>query len=244
MMAKIYGYVRVSTQKQNIERQIRNILSENKDAVIIRETYTGKKLLRPVFERLLKRLKSGDTVIFDSVSRMSRNAAEGFQLYQELYTRGVNLIFLNEHHIDTDTYKKELSKLISLEVRTGDVATDDLVNGILDTLNTYILHLAEKQIYLTFEQAQKEVDDLRRRTREGIETARLNGKQIGGHKPGVAMVIKKKEPVKKLIKKHSKTFCGALKDREVIAIINATPKLHISNNTYYKYKAELLNENN
>ena len=243
-MAKVYGYVRVSTQKQNIERQVRNILSENKDALMFRETYTGKTLLRPEFEKLLKVLKSGDTVIFDSVSRMSRNASEGFKLYQELYTRGVNLVFLNERHIDTDTYNKELEKIISLEVKTGDRATDDLVKAILDALNKYILHLAEKQIYLAFEQAQKEVDDLRRRTREGIETARRNGKQIGGHKLGVAMVIKKKEPVKELIKKHSKNFLGALKNKEVIAIINATPKLHISNNTYYKYKAELLSETN
>ena len=243
-MGKVYGYVRVSTQKQNIERQVRNILSENKDAVIVREMYTGKLLTRPEFKKLLKIVKPGDTLIFDSVSRMSRNADDGFKLYQDLYTRGVNLIFLNEHHIDTDTYKKELEKLISLEVRTGDGATDDLLKTILDAMNKYILKLAEKQIYLAFAQAQKEVDDLRRRTREGIETARRNGKQIGGHKPGVTMVIKKKEPVKKLIRKHSKNFCGALKDKEVMAIINATPKLHISNNTYYKYKAELLNENN
>ena len=41
-MAKVYDYARVTTQQLNIERQVRNILSEDKDAVIVRETYTGK----------------------------------------------------------------------------------------------------------------------------------------------------------------------------------------------------------
>ena len=240
-MAKVYGYARVSTQQQNIERQVRNILSENKDAVIVRETYTGKTLSRPEFEKLLKTIKPGDTLIFDSVSRMSRNAADGFKLYQDLYTRGVNLVFLNEHHIDTDTYKKELEKLISLEVRTGDGATDDLLNSILDALNKYILKLAEKQIYLSFAQAQKEVDDLRQRTREGIETARRNGKQIGGV-AGSKLHVKKQEPIKELIKEHSKDFFGNLNDRDVLAIINNTPSLHLSRNTYYKYKREIVEE--
>ena len=102
-MAKIYGYARISTQKQNIERQVRNILSENKDAFIIQEMYSGKSIARPEFEKLLKTLKEGDTVIFDSVSRMSRNAEEGFELYRELYNRGVSLKFLKERHIDTAT---------------------------------------------------------------------------------------------------------------------------------------------
>ena len=43
--------------------------------------------------------------MFDSVSRMSRDAEEGFQVYQDLYKKGIELIFLKEHHIDTMTYK-------------------------------------------------------------------------------------------------------------------------------------------
>ena len=41
-MVKVYDYARVSTQQQNIERQVRNIFSEDKDAIIVLETYTGK----------------------------------------------------------------------------------------------------------------------------------------------------------------------------------------------------------
>lgn len=237
-MCKVYGYARISTRIQNIERQVRNILTENKDAVIVRETYTGKSLARPEFEKLLKTVKSGDTLIFDSVSRMSRNAKDGFELYKDLYNKGVNLVFLKEHHIDTATYRRELEKQINMNINTGDAATDDLMSAIIEALNKYILSLAERQIALAFEQAQKEVDDLRQRTKEGIETARLNGKQIG-NTTGSKLKVKKKEPIKKLIYEHSRDYCGALNDSDVMAIINNQPGLHVSNNTYYKYKREL-----
>ena len=237
-MVTVFGYGRISTKQQSIERQVRNILREYPEAKIITETFSGRVSSRPEFDKLLKRVKAGDTIVFDSVSRMSRNAEEGFALYKELYSKGVNLVFLKEHHIDTETYRKELERQIPT-VNTGNNDTDTLLQSIIDALNTYILNLAEKQIKLAFEQSQKEVDDLRQRTREGLETARRNGKQIGGHKPGVKLNIKKKAPVKELIKKHSKDFNGSLNDKDVIAIINATKSLHIANNTYYKYKAEL-----
>ena len=238
-MCKVYGYARVSTPTQNIQRQIRNIIFFNPDAVIFQETYTGKAIVRPEFEKLIKRVKPGDTIIFDSVSRMSRNAEEGFKLYKELYEKGVELVFIKEQHINTETYKREIQKQVNINVTTGDGATDDFINGMIDLLNRYVLSLAERQIYLAFQQSQKEVDVLRQRTREGIETARQNGKQIGGHKPGAVLVIKKKKPVQNLILKHSRDFGGMLKDDEVMAVINTTPNLHISQVTYYKYKREL-----
>ena len=236
----IFGYARISTNSQNIERQVRNIMKEYPDVKIYKEAFTGKVLARPEFDRLLARVKAGDTIVFDSVSRMSRNAGEGFSLYKELYSKGVKLVFLKERYIDTETYRKELERQIpQVSTSTGDRDTDTLLQSIVDALNTYILHLAEKQIKLAFAQSEKEVEDLRQRTKEGIETARRNGKQIGGHKAGVKLVIKKKEPVKEIIKKHSKDFNGLLSDREVIAVINSTKGLHVALNTYYKYKREL-----
>ena len=246
-MSKIYGYCRISTQKQNIERQVRNIIKFFPDAMIIQETFTGSKFQgRKELDKLVKSVKFGDTIIFDSVSRMSRNAEDGFRLYQELYNNGVELIFLKEPHINTSTYRKTLQeKKISLNLNSGDEAANSLIKSILDALNDYILTLARRQIQLAFEQSQKEVDDLHQRTREGIETARRNGKQIG-QKFGSKLNIKKKIPVQQLILKYSKDFRGTNSDREVIAIINMTAdpndklrKLHVSPNTYYKYKSEL-----
>ena len=239
-MTTTYGYGRISTKQQSIERQVRNILRECPEAKIITETFSGRVSSRPEFDRLLKRVKAGDTIIFDSVSRMSRNADEGFALYKELYSKGVNLVFLKEHHIDTETYRKELERQIPT-VNTGDKDADSLLQAIIDALNTYVLHLAEKQIKLAFEQSEKEVEDLRQRTREGIETARRNGKQIGGHKAGVKLVIKKAAPVKEVIMKYSKDFNGSLNDTEVRAVLDAK-NLHVAMNTYYKYKKELRTE--
>ena len=246
-MSKIYGYCRISTQKQNIERQVRNIIKFFPDAMIIQETFTGSKFQgRKELDKLVKSVKSGDTIIFDSVSRMSRNADDGFRLYQEFYNNGVELIFLKEPHINTSTYRKTLQeKKISLNLNSGDEATNALIKSILDALNDYILTLVRRQIQLAFEQSQKEVDDLHQRTREGIETARRNGKQIG-QKSGAKLKVRKKFPVQQLILKYSKYFRGTNSDREVIAIINMTAdpndkarKLHVSPNTYYKYKSEL-----
>ena len=81
----IYGYARVSTRKQNIERQVRNILREYPDAHIIREVYTGTKLQsRKDLQKLINQIRPGDSIVFDQVSRMSRNADEGFELYEKL----------------------------------------------------------------------------------------------------------------------------------------------------------------
>lgn len=94
-----YGYCRISTKQQSIERQVRNIKAAYPDADLKQEAYTGTKIDRPVFDSLIASLKPGDTVVFDSVSRMSRNAEDGYNLYQDLYNKGINLVFLKEHHI-------------------------------------------------------------------------------------------------------------------------------------------------
>ena len=81
----IYGYCRISTKKQSIDRQIRNIKTAFPEAVIIEESYTGTSVNRPEWNKLHRQLRENDIIIFDSVSRMSRNASEGFLLHKELF---------------------------------------------------------------------------------------------------------------------------------------------------------------
>lgn len=164
-------------------------------------------------------------MIFDSVSRMSRNAEEGFRLYKELYEKGVNLVFLKEPLINTDTYRSTVQTMIPM--------TGTEVDPILEGINDFLMQLASKQIRIAFDQAQKEIDDLHQRTREGIETARRNGKQIG-RRPGKKVSVKKAEDAKRKIVKYSRDFSGALNDVEVMQLIGK-----ISRVTYYKYKKEL-----
>lgn len=221
----MFGYCRISTRQQSIERQIRNIKAAFPDAVIIQEVYTGTKTDgRNEWNKLHKKAKAGDTIIFDSVSRMSRNAEEGFILYEELYRRGVELVFIKEPHINTSTYKKALENNVSL--------TGTSVDYILEGVNKYLLALASEQIKLAFIQSEKEVEDLHQRTKEGIETARLNGKQIG-QKQGAKLTVKKSIEAKKIIQKHSKDFGGTLSDADCMKLTG------LARNTFYKYKREL-----
>ena len=89
----IYGYCRVSTTHQKINRQITNIKEVYPDAIIVKEFFTGTTNNRPMWDKLMKQVVAGDTIVFDSVSRMSRNSNEGFVDYKNLYNKGVNLIF-------------------------------------------------------------------------------------------------------------------------------------------------------
>ena len=221
----IFGYCRISTDRQNIERQIRNIQKAYPDAIIKQEVYTGTKTDgRKVFEQLLKIVRSGDTIVFDSVSRMSRNAEIGFQVYQELYDKCIELVFLKEPHINTETYKKALSNNIAMTGTKTDI--------ILKAINEYLMELAKEQIIIAFEQSEKEVSDLHQRTKEGIETARRKGKQIG-RKQGAAITTKKSIKAKQEILKYSRDFNGTLTDVDCMRMIG------IARNTYYRYKAEL-----
>lgn len=224
-MSKTYGYCRISKKTQHIDRQIKNISAAYPDAKIIQERFTGTTIARPAWVQLNKKVVEGDTIVFDSVSRMSRNAEEGFEAYEDLFRRGVHLVFLKEPYINTETYKKALSGQVNL--------TGTNVDLILNGVNAYLLELAKEQIRLAFGQAEKEVLDLRQRTAEGIDTARKKGKQIGGV-PGRKLHVKKADEAKKIIKEHAKDFGGSLKDSEVMKLAG------IARNTYYKYKKELL----
>lgn len=223
----LYGYVRISKPKQSIERQIRNIKSKYSEAVIVDEAFTGTTTSRPKWQKLYAAVKEGDSIVFDSVSRMSRNAEEGFADYEKLYQRGVDLIFLKEPLINTATFKRALASSVPL--------TGTNVDYILDGVNRFLMELAREQIRLAFEQAEKEVSDLHQRTREGIETARLNGKQIG-HPAGVKITTKKSIQAKEQIRKYSQEYDGTLNDTDVIRLLG------ISRNTFYKYKREMNNK--
>lgn len=231
----LYGYCRISKKSQSIDRQVRNIKKEYPGSVIVQEAFTGTKINRPEWNKLYKRLQNGDIVIFDSVSRMSRNSEEGFSLYKELFEKGISLVFLKEHHIDTDSYKKAMQGIVDININSGDNATDNLIHGIMSAINKFMMNKVEQDIFKAFEQSEKEVTDLQQRTKEGIETARLNGKQIGLPK-GSKLVTKKSIQAKEQIRKYNKSFNGSLNNEDTWKLIG------ISKTTFYKYKEEMLTE--
>ena len=221
-MSKIYGYCRKSSAKQHIERQVANITAVYPDAVIFQESFTGTTMNRPKWMQLKCKVVAGDTIVFDEVSRMARNAEEGFAEYKELYSKGINLVFLKESTLNTDNYRQTAQLAM-----TG---TD--VDVVLRGINEYLMILAEKQIKAAFQTAQHEVDYLHQRTREGMREAKKRGAQIGRIK-GETYSTKKSKRAKEIIAKHSKSFGGSLSDADCMKLAGC------SRNSLYKYKAEL-----
>ena len=170
--------------------------------------------------------------MFDSVSRMSRNAQEGFKDYKMLYELGVNLIFLNEPLINTSVFDSTRSNLLNIDITTGNAAVDTFFKGNIELINNFMMALAEEQIKAAFDQAEKEVTDLHSRISQGIREAKKNGTQIGISK-GSTLTTKKSVDCKAIIRKHSKDFGGTLEDPDVIKLCGC------SRNSYYKYKREI-----
>ncbi|MCM1439781.1 MAG: recombinase family protein [Roseburia sp.] len=228
----IYGYCRVSTNHQRITRQITNIKELYPSAGFIKEFYTGTTQNRPLWDKLIKQIKKGDTIVFDSVSRMSRNAEEGFKDYKALYEMGVNLIFLNEPLINTSIFDSTKSNLLKISVQTGNAAVDEYFKGNVALINNLLMALAEEQIKSAFIQSEKEVSDLHSRISQGMRESKKNGTKIGIEK-GVKLTTKKSKQCKAIILKHSKDFGGTLDDADIIKLCGC------AKNSYYKYKREL-----
>ena len=231
MLKKVYGVARISTPRQKLERQVRNIQNVYPESYIIQIKYTGTTFRgNKDMENLIAQIKRDVTnnidvlLVFDEVSRMSRNAEEGFALYEELFNLGVNIEFLKDKHINTDVYRKALNTNIPMTGTNVDI--------ILEAVKNYLMLLAKEQIKLGFQKAQDEIDYLHKRTSEGLLTAKLNGKQVGRIK-GRKYVTKKEQLCKNIIKKNSKDFNGTNTDEEVIKICG------ISRGSYYKYKKNL-----
>ena len=90
----IYAYARVSTNDQNVDQQMRELEKYAPDFSVT-ERFTGTTTDRPKFSKLIRSLKSDDTLVVREVSRLGRNTAEVLSLADELKARGVRLLVDN-----------------------------------------------------------------------------------------------------------------------------------------------------
>lgn len=228
----VYGYVRVSTQQQKTQRQADNIKAFNPDAIIYEEKQSGKYIEnRAVFKKLLDKLKAGDTIIFDEVSRMSRNAEEGYNLYMKLMEQDINLVFLKERHIDTEEYKRRTQNHIA-RISSSNDKLDNLINGILGLIEDFERENLKDNIRLAFEQAENERLFLIKRVTEGKSRSE---KHQGRPKGSLNIKTDKADNIKKIIREQSKDFEGRFSDAKIMREYLKG----IARNTYYKYKKEL-----
>lgn len=234
----LYGYCRVSTQKQNLERQIEMVKREYPEAIIYKDKYTGTTTERPEWLKLYNKLKTGDVVVFENVDRMSRNAEEGAALYEELYNRGVELIFIKNPGVNTSIYREKAKQAIPEEMKSLFVGKGEVIGKIpelFDWVNSILVAVAKDQIIIAFQKAEEEAQKIRERTKEGLRIAADQGRK-GGRTKGQKYTTKKEKEARAKILKHSRTFGGTMTDIELIDYCG------VNRNTYYSYKRKLLAE--
>lgn len=151
-MGKVYGYVRVSTREQNEGRQL-IALSEmrvpRKNIYIDRQS--GKDFQRPMYQRMLKKLKRGDLLYIKSIDRLGRDYGEILEQWR---------ILTKENKVDIIVLDMPL-----LDTRRGK----DLMGTFLSDVLLQVLSFV----------AENERENIRQRQREGIEAAKQRGVQFG-----------------------------------------------------------------
>ena len=234
---QIIGYARVSTPTQKLSRQIDNLKQAYPDIVIIQETYSGKTQNRPKWQKLLRQCRAGNVskLVFDEVSRFSRNAEEAIKEYKELYELGIELEFIKEPHINSEVYRQASQRQINVDTSAMDADTAHLLNTVIEGLNDYLLAVAEKQIRLAFERAQAERELLSKRTSEGLKQAKLMGSKVGRQK-GEKLETRKKKRAVKIIRQHYKLLGGELTATQCFLLCQVTKS------TFYRYINEMREE--
>ena len=115
MSKNIYGYVRVSSKDQNIERQLlalTNIGIPQKQIYIDRQS--GKDFERPAYKRLVRKLKEGDILITKSIDRLGRNYEEIMEQWRIITkVKGADIIIQDMPLLDTSKTKDLLGTFIS-----------------------------------------------------------------------------------------------------------------------------------
>ena len=152
MASNTYGYVRVSTQEQNEARQLAAMQEFGvEDANIIVEKQSGRDFKRPLYQRVVSGLRSGDVLVIKSIDRLGRNYTEILEQWAFITKkRDAAIVVLDMPLLDT---------------RQGRDLTGTLISGIILQLLSYV--------------AQTERENIRQRQAEGIAAAKARGVQFG-----------------------------------------------------------------
>ena len=164
---------------------------------------------------------------------MSRNGEEGWQLYQDLYNKGIDLVFLSNPHCNTEKYKKAMTD----QIKIAGSDSDGILKQCETFINNLLMEIAKKDVILAFEQAQKERDDLSRRTKEGMKASEALGKDgsISKARTGKRYETAKSAEVKAEIRRYSRDFNGEMTDAELLRLMGSK----ISKAQYYRIKKQM-----
>lgn len=148
----LYGYVRVSTAEQNIERQMIAMRQQGvEEKNIFIDKQSGKDFNRPQYKRMLRKIKNGDTLIIKSIDRLGRNYDEILEQWRYI---------TKEKQVDIFVIDMPL-----LDTRRGNDLIGKLISDIILQLLSYV--------------AQTEREFIRQRQAEGIAAAKARGVKFG-----------------------------------------------------------------
>lgn len=152
-MGKVYGYARVSTREQNLDRQMdafgrRGICAD----FVFSDKATGANFERPGYERLIAELQKGDLLVIASIDRLGRD-------YDEIQEQW-----------------RIITKVIRADVEVLDMPLLNTRNGIGGITGVFLADIVlQVMCYL----AQMERDKIKQRQREGIDAAKARGVKFG-----------------------------------------------------------------
>lgn len=156
-MEKIFGYARVSSKDQNLDRQIEELIKygvEERDIIVDKQS--GKDFNRNGYKTLkYNLLRNGDTLVIKELDRLGRNMEQIKVEWKELEDVGVNLVVIDNHILNT-AWKTDLDK--------------NLISNIVFELLSYM--------------SEKERLKIKQRQAEGIKIAKEKGKKFGRPKVG------------------------------------------------------------
>lgn len=153
MENKVFGYARVSSKEQNLDRQIDSLkqyVPNERDIIIDKQS--GKDTNRPGLQTLLYNLRGGDTLYIHSLDRLGRNKNDIKQLLCELKDKGVTI------------------RILDLPTSMADYG--EAGKGIMELINNIIIEVMAYQ-------AQVERENIRKRQEEGIAAAKVRGVHFG-----------------------------------------------------------------
>lgn len=153
----MYGYARVSTAEQNLDRQLSQLKDFNSDIHIIEEKASGKDFNRPAYMELVHSksglgLRKGDLLVICSLDRLGRNYTEIKQEWEYI----------------TNTIQANI-KVLDMPLLDTSTAANNLDGRFIADLVLQILSYT----------AEKERENIKKRQRQGIDTAKANGKHLG-----------------------------------------------------------------
>lgn len=148
----IFGYARVSSQEQNLDRQVKELEAYGCEKIYT-EKQSGKNFDRPVYKDMRSKLRFGDVLVVHDLSRFGRNKEKIRDEWKVLIQEEVDLVVLNMPILDTRKYRE-------LE------GVGQLVSDLVLTLLSWMV--------------DEERNRIRTAQREGIEIAKVKGKFKGG----------------------------------------------------------------